>query len=778
MKFKKLISVIAAAALMFSFAFSASAVSDAAEVKKVTDVSASEETAQPQSAASGITSGGIYNIKSAYSGKYINVHYGVDANGTNVYQWDADGSTEQKFKVVYNSSTDCYKIYAMCSSSGTNRVLDVVRDGAPLAPGQNVDIWTEVDATAQQMNIVPVSGGMYYIGMKAAPELVITTRGTANGTSGGTAYDSPGNVHITVYEGAQNQLWYFEPVGGGSSGGTAASPHGFLDDVTSTTISGWAWRSDMPNEPIAVHVYIINTETQAQTITSVSADVYRADLLNAGIGNGCHGFAMSVNWEDYAAGTYKVYAYGIGANGDNPGLTNCPKYYTNGGGSSSGSTLSLNSPASGNLTSGSSTFYFTPTYTGLYAVETSGSTDTYMTVTSSYLGNTLTYTDDDSGDGTNSSIGFRQTSGVTATITVRHASNLSGNYPFTITVRAQKGSIITMRYSSSDTSESLKDLTSAAEVPNSKLTQMDYTPINRINPSFDALCGSGGFFSNEVVFFAGHGDTFGRILLTGGHTVNGSELPSMKNTKLAVWSACYSAYTGTSTSIAESAVNKGAKASLGWTSTIYFDTSKPWTDSLFGFLAQSANIRTAAATASLSYADTNAIHNWKIFGDTTTAINNVQLNTKASAGNATAAKFEKAMASSTNDYEAVNLNEYCVRYYKTVNGMRTNDYYDVYKDWDLILKSKETFSTADVKTAQSKQFITAERENIMNRYEGKENLHTREEEMYIKNGTDIIPVRIMHIEYTDSLGMPEEDIVCVDMSTGLELNYFDICVSR
>ena len=63
-----------------------------------------------------MVSGGIYNIRNIDSGKYLNVHYGVDANGTNVYQWSYDGSTEQKFKVVYFSSTDSYKIYAICQA--------------------------------------------------------------------------------------------------------------------------------------------------------------------------------------------------------------------------------------------------------------------------------------------------------------------------------------------------------------------------------------------------------------------------------------------------------------------------------------------------------------------------------------------------------------------------------------------------------------------------------------------------------------------------------------
>jgi len=63
----------------------------------------------------GITDGMIYNIENKASGKNLNVNLAQDANGTNVIQWSDDGSIEQKFRVVYYSNYDSYKIYAMCS---------------------------------------------------------------------------------------------------------------------------------------------------------------------------------------------------------------------------------------------------------------------------------------------------------------------------------------------------------------------------------------------------------------------------------------------------------------------------------------------------------------------------------------------------------------------------------------------------------------------------------------------------------------------------------------
>ena len=93
-----------------------------------------------------ITSGKTYLIINQNSLKCLNVNYGTDANGTNVTQYLQDGSTEQKFKLRYYPSRDAYNIYAICSSNGTNRVVDVLRTGGSssgnIVSGNNVDIWT------------------------------------------------------------------------------------------------------------------------------------------------------------------------------------------------------------------------------------------------------------------------------------------------------------------------------------------------------------------------------------------------------------------------------------------------------------------------------------------------------------------------------------------------------------------------------------------------------------------------------------------------------------
>ena len=49
-------------------------------------------------------------------------------------------------------------------------------------------------------------------------------------------------------------------------------------------LSGWAW-DNTPNSPINVDIY-----RDGSFVTSISANAFRQDLVNAGKGNGAHGY--------------------------------------------------------------------------------------------------------------------------------------------------------------------------------------------------------------------------------------------------------------------------------------------------------------------------------------------------------------------------------------------------------------------------------------------------------------------------------------------------------
>lgn len=158
----------------------------------------------------------VVRFKNVGSGKYLNVHYGQDANKVNVYQWTADGSVEQTFKLRYNEEEDCYLIGAMCSSNGNGRVLDIVKANGQVTAGCNVQIYNATDPVAQQWQFAYRGNGQYIIFPTANPYAVLTAYGNSNGSSGGTDPTDAGNVYLSAIPMAsyvtytEDQLWVIE----------------------------------------------------------------------------------------------------------------------------------------------------------------------------------------------------------------------------------------------------------------------------------------------------------------------------------------------------------------------------------------------------------------------------------------------------------------------------------------------------------------------------------------------------------------------------------------
>src|SRR5260370_35922043 len=64
---------------------------------------------------------------------------------------------------------------------------------------------------------------------------------------------------------------------------------GYMDSANCSTVTGWAWDSTQPNTPINVDLYDYNVP-----VATVPANIFRSDLLAAGVGNGYHGFSFTV----------------------------------------------------------------------------------------------------------------------------------------------------------------------------------------------------------------------------------------------------------------------------------------------------------------------------------------------------------------------------------------------------------------------------------------------------------------------------------------------------
>ncbi len=94
------------------------------------------------------------------------------------------------------------------------------------------------------------------------------------------------------------------------SGMTAmAAVHGHLDWASQTTIAGWAWDDDAPEESVEVYIEITPDGAEAPAISlTAAAESYRGDLESS-IGSAGHGFYCPVDWSGSAGGQFTITAY-------------------------------------------------------------------------------------------------------------------------------------------------------------------------------------------------------------------------------------------------------------------------------------------------------------------------------------------------------------------------------------------------------------------------------------------------------------------------------------
>ncbi|WP_137143862.1 hypothetical protein [Ethanoligenens harbinense] len=95
-----------------------------------------------------------------------------------------------------------------------------------------------------------------------------------------------------------------------------------MDYVDSSGVGGWVWKSSAPNLPIEAHVYVYDSNGTQVYGVPVTANQYRSDLVNAGMGNGYHGFSTSIPWDYLPQGELKVVAYAVDGSGSNVQIYN------------------------------------------------------------------------------------------------------------------------------------------------------------------------------------------------------------------------------------------------------------------------------------------------------------------------------------------------------------------------------------------------------------------------------------------------------------------------
>lgn len=111
--------------------------------------------------------------------------------------------------------------------------------------------------------------------------------GTYRGFSVTRTFNNAGNrrIHLVVTD-SQGQ----RTMTTGTASPWNPAYEGYVDQINCRSINGWAYDAVVPNSSINVDVYRNSTK-----VATVPANIFRQDLVNAGKGNGYHGFNHTPN---------------------------------------------------------------------------------------------------------------------------------------------------------------------------------------------------------------------------------------------------------------------------------------------------------------------------------------------------------------------------------------------------------------------------------------------------------------------------------------------------
>jgi hypothetical protein len=162
-----------------------------------------EETGQVQGAAivSSITEGD-YVIRSAMTGKCIDIASSSTADGAKVQQWDCNGTNAQKFRLTPTSSG-----YWKIANVNSGKVLDI-KDGSTAANAE-LHQWSYVGANNQQFKFVDRGSSRFSVHARHTDMVLDLYWGKPDN---GTIY-----VQYPFTSGQTNQLFTFDKVSGGTT---------------------------------------------------------------------------------------------------------------------------------------------------------------------------------------------------------------------------------------------------------------------------------------------------------------------------------------------------------------------------------------------------------------------------------------------------------------------------------------------------------------------------------------------------------------------------------
>lgn len=738
---------------------------------------------------SNITSGKIYMLRNQATGKYMDVVNANPSDETRIQQYQYNATNAQKFRVI-RIGDEFSTIFEIRPFVNLNSCVDICGGGN--YNGTPVQIYHENFTSSQRFSIERVSEyGTYKILTQVSGYSRCIT----------VASDDPNYNPVSQWDyfGHPSSHWIFEEAFGdvisnidtnkvyfirnqrsglymdvannSVSNGTQIIQHPYTGNANQMfrierTDSGFlTYDRIIPiiAEDMALNVYG-DTDGSKVKLTPIANDVHqkffiirnsfdddKSFLIHTYI-SGC----ITAEYASYNISDIIMWEYGYDGNLDNDHWFFEEAY--------------VNFEDEDYLNSGEYKQYtFTFSDNKYYSLELESEADTLMTVIG-YNASPIVVDNGGLGISSKDYLGIEGIKEKTIYIKVQIKNNNSGNFKFNI--RKQQAVFYGFIYSDLNT-------TSQTQIPHSIINNK-YNSFIFLNKNSSHVIAFDNRnierINSEVVMLSGHGNSTqfsfpNEPLLT---VFTGGE--DLSRTKLIVWASCDSANNSLGDCLTDLSVIAGAQTALGFTGDIDAVSTKAFLDIFFTNLQTMSIYDAADISTQFPWTPTCAAYKKKFSGvsqnkyifNPTINLNSItELDEQSLLNNFLT---EKAVLS-----EAVHLFDNTYRYYKLINGLISNFYYDVtYNDKDLIINIKKggiLFSEQIIQninifdTGKTLDFIENNGDKLF-----LENIEILN--VYYNFGDVLTPIEIKYNTYRDlKFGYSFVDVVCTNLFDGSIIDY-------
>jgi RHS repeat-associated protein len=229
----------------------------------------------------GVTYNNIGQLAGATLGNGVTEGYGYDANRMQLTSHTATqsgGATGGLMNLTYNYQASAGQMGAGTNAGNAGQLMSIsgTIGGATESAAYTYDVLGRMVTSNQTSNGSSAQRGFVY-------DRWGNRTGMWDALSGGDHLQT-----ISLGQNAGAPTNRIQSISSYNNDDPSPAYQGSFDGVDCNVISGWAWDANQPNTAINVDIYDGNT-----LIETVAANQFRQDLLNAGIGNGIHGFSVA-----------------------------------------------------------------------------------------------------------------------------------------------------------------------------------------------------------------------------------------------------------------------------------------------------------------------------------------------------------------------------------------------------------------------------------------------------------------------------------------------------